>query len=130
MIKTKSVFTKIGPTDGLRVLVARGRGRGLPASRFDVWMASLGPSEDLRDRFRSDKITWDEFSKRYAQELRESSSSDAANKKTKNHGQKFTLRLLQHIGQRQNVTLLCHCAQDETNCHRHVLQAILDRPIK
>ncbi|MFL6590409.1 MAG: hypothetical protein ACJ8M4_09575, partial [Chthoniobacterales bacterium] len=49
MFKTKSVHTPIESTDGLRILAARGRGRGLPADRFDVWMANLGPSEELRD---------------------------------------------------------------------------------
>lgn len=46
MFKTKSVHTKIEPhTDGLRTLVARGQGCGLPKDRCDIWMASLGPSE-------------------------------------------------------------------------------------
>jgi uncharacterized protein YeaO (DUF488 family) len=50
MFKTKSVHSKIEPRkDGLRILAARGRGRGLPSDRYDVWMANLGPSEQLRD---------------------------------------------------------------------------------
>jgi hypothetical protein len=37
MIKTKSVATKIDrQKDGLRILVARGRGRGLPANRYNM----------------------------------------------------------------------------------------------
>ncbi len=131
MIKTKSVLTKIDrPADGLRILVARGRGRGLPASRYDVWMANLGPSEGLLRSYLAGKITWTQYTRRYMQELRGPDSLDSRNKNIKNHGQKFTLRLLQHLGKFQNITLLCHCAEDERYCHRHVLQDLLSRPIK
>ena len=52
MFKTKCVYTEIEPRkDGLRILATRGRGRGLPTDRFDVWMANLGPSERLREEF-------------------------------------------------------------------------------
>ena len=45
MILTKSVTTPIDRDhDGLRILAARFRGRGLPTSAYDVWMPSLGPS--------------------------------------------------------------------------------------
>ncbi|MEO6246248.1 MAG: hypothetical protein ABIQ12_12510, partial [Opitutaceae bacterium] len=30
----------------------------------------------------------------------------------KNHGQKFTLRLLAKLVEKTHVTLLCHCAED------------------
>jgi uncharacterized protein YeaO (DUF488 family) len=127
MFKTKSVHTKIEPRkDGLRILAARGRGRGLPRDRFDIWMANLGPSEELRDAILAGKITWKEYSRRYLEELREPGGSDRGNKRIKNHGQKFTLRLLQHLAKTQTVTLLCHCAEEEQHCHRHLLKALLD----
>jgi hypothetical protein len=48
MLKTKSVYTPIDREgDGLRILVTRSRGRGMPTSRVDVWMPTLGPSENL-----------------------------------------------------------------------------------
>jgi uncharacterized protein YeaO (DUF488 family) len=130
MIKTKSVHTKIEPRkDGLRILAARGRGRGLPRDRFDIWMANLGPSEELRDAILAGKITWKEYSRRYLEELREPGGIDRRNTRLKNHGQKFTLRLLQHLAKTQNVTLLCHCAEDEKHCHRHLLKALLQGKI-
>src|SRR5579863_3241361 len=47
MIKTKSVYSPINhQRDGLRVLVTRFRGRGLPKNKYDVWMPNLGPSEN------------------------------------------------------------------------------------
>jgi uncharacterized protein YeaO (DUF488 family) len=57
MVKTKSVHSPIERQDGLRVLAARGRGRGLPADRFDVWMANLGPSEELRDAILAGRMS-------------------------------------------------------------------------
>src|SRR3954465_3554983 len=129
MFKTKSVHTRIESEDGLRILAARGRGRGLPADRFDVWMANLGPSEKLRDAILADRISWAEESRRYLKELQETGRVDTRNKRIKNHGQKFTLRLLQHLAKRETVTLLCHCAEDEPHCHRHLLKAALEKKI-
>jgi uncharacterized protein YeaO (DUF488 family) len=129
MFKTKSVHSPVEAKDGLRILVARGRGRGLPADRFDVWMANLGPSEGLRDAILSGSTSWREFSHRYVKELGESGGVDARNKRIKNHGQKFTLRLLQHLAEKQTVTLLCHCAEEEAHCHRHLLKALLEKKI-
>jgi uncharacterized protein YeaO (DUF488 family) len=129
MFKTKSVHSPIEAKDGLRILAARGRGRGLPSDRFDVWMANLGPSEELRDAILAGKISWGEYSRRYLNELREAGGVDARNKRIKNQGQKFTLRLLQHLGKTQTVTLLCHCAEEEKHCHRHLLKALLEKTI-
>ena len=129
MFKTKSVHSPIAAEDGLRVLAARGRGRGLSSIRFDVWMANLGPSEELRDAILDGRISWREYSRRYLKELRECGRVDARNKRIKNHGQKFTLRLPQHLAKRQTVTLLCHCAEEEKHCHRHLLKALLERKI-
>jgi uncharacterized protein YeaO (DUF488 family) len=127
MFKTKSVQTQIEfQKDGLRILVARGRGRGLPSDRYEIWMPNLGPSEQLRDAILAGRISWKEYSRRYLAELRESGEIDRRNKQIKNHGQKFTLRLLQHLARTQTVTLLCHCAEDEQHCHRHLLKRLLD----
>jgi uncharacterized protein YeaO (DUF488 family) len=127
MIKTKSVHSAIHhQEDGLRILATRYRGRGMLKSRYDEWMASLGPSEQLLKSFRVGDVTWLEFRRRYRRELFDSSSDfDRANKGIKNHGQKFTLRLLQELGHRGNITLMCHCDEDEQHCHRHVLARIL-----
>ena len=129
MFKTKSVHTAIETGDGLRILAARGRGRGLPRDRFDVWMANLGPSEELRDAILGGTISWAEYSRRYLKELLEAGGVDTRNERIKNHGQKFTLRLLQHLAKNQTVTLLCHCAEEEQHCHRHLLKALLEKEI-
>jgi uncharacterized protein YeaO (DUF488 family) len=113
----------LGHGDGLRILATRVRGRGLPANRYDVWMASLAPSEDLLYAARSNRITWQEFSRRYLKELKEGGGIDKRNHHNiKNHGQKFTLRLLQKLGRQQNIMLMCHCDEDQAQCHRHLLK--------
>jgi uncharacterized protein YeaO (DUF488 family) len=96
MIRTKSVYSPINrKTDGLRILVTPFRGRGLPATRYDVWMANLAPSEALLREAQNGDISWAEFGRRYRRELREGGGVDKRNRVIKNHGQKFTLRLLQ-----------------------------------
>ena len=130
MFHTKSVHSPIQPRqDGLRVLATRLRGRGLPKDRYDVWMANLGPSEQLLRQIQSGKITWAVFSRQYRAELFESDDIDRHNHTIKNHGQKFTLRLLQTLAERGPVTLMCHCAEDEPHCHRHILKAILESKV-
>ena len=101
----------------------------MPTSRYDVWMANLGPSEALLRAMLTDTITWSEFRRRYRAELFASPNIDRFNRTIKNHGQKFTLRLLQRIARRQAITLLCHCAEEEQHCHRHILQSILRRKV-
>jgi uncharacterized protein YeaO (DUF488 family) len=130
MVQTKSVHSPIEPRkDGFRILVARLRGRGLAKDRYDVWMANLGPSEKLLREVQSEKLTWTEFRRRYREELFEDGAIDSRNRTIKNHGQKFTLRLLQHLANSQTVTLLCHCAEEETLCHRHLLKRILEAKV-
>ena len=127
--RTKSVHSPIESEDGLRILVARGRGRGLSADRFYIWMANLGPSEQLRDAILAGKISWSEYGRRYLKELLETGGVYSRNERIKNHGQKFTLQLLQHLAEKQTITLLCHCAEDEAHCHRHLLKALLEKKI-
>jgi uncharacterized protein YeaO (DUF488 family) len=126
MIKTRSVYSPIDKKkDGLRILATRIRGRGLRKSRYDVWMACLGPSDELREQFNKNSISWAEFRKRYRKELFEGGTTDKRNRTIKNHGQKFTLRLLQTLAKRDSVTIMCHCDEDQKECHRHILQKIL-----
>jgi uncharacterized protein YeaO (DUF488 family) len=127
MIRTKSVYSPIDrKKDGLRILATRVRGRGLKKPRYDEWMANLGPSESLLLQYRSTSMSWADFGRCYRRELFGSSVAfDKANKGIKNHGQKFTLRLLQKLGRRGNVTLMCHCDEDQEHCHRHLLAKIL-----
>jgi uncharacterized protein YeaO (DUF488 family) len=121
VLKTKSVHSPIDDADGLRILATRFRGRGLPASRYDAWMPSLGPSEQLLKAVLSGRIDWKTFAKRYREELYLDGPIDARSNAIKNHGQKSTLRLLRALSEKQHVTLMCHCGEDATECHRFLL---------
>ena len=121
MIITRSVWSPIKKRDGLRILATRFRGRGLPASQYDVWMPSLGPSEELLKAVQAGDINWKTFAKRYREELFLDGPIDARSTTIKNHGQKFTLRLLSSLGKKTNITLMCHCPDDARQCHRFLL---------
>ena len=128
MLKTRSISSPIDrEADGLRILATRFRGRGVSPSRYDVWMASLGPSEGLLRAMLSGRIPWPEFARRYRRELLMDGGADRSNLTIKNHGQKFTLRLIARLAQRGDVTLLCHCGEDQRHCHRHLLQQLILR---
>lgn len=126
MIRTKSVHSDIEPAhDGLRILATRFRGRGMSRDRYDVWMPSLGPSETLLRDFQAGRIAWADFARSYCDELFMDGPVDERSATIKNHGQKFTLRLLKTLAERGPVTLMCHCAEHEQHCHRHALARLI-----
>lgn len=92
-------------------------------------MPNLGPTEALLKGFKAGDIDWAQFSKRYKDELFADSTIDKDNHTIKNHGQKFTLRLLQNLAKKQTLTFMCQCAEQEQHCHRHLLAKILDGKI-
>lgn len=126
MIQTKSVHSPIdAERDGLRILATRFRGRGMSRERYDVWMPNLGPSEILLRDMQSGRITWSAFIRGYKEELFMDGPVDARSATIKNDGQKFTLRLLKTLAAQGTVTLMCHCAEDTLECHRHTLARII-----
>ena len=125
MLRTKSVWSPIGKDDGLRILATRFRGRGLPTRRYDVWMPSLGPSEKLLRQVLSGKIAWPKFLRAYREELFTDGKVDARNATIKNHGQKFVLRLIKRLSETGNVTVMCHCEEDDVQCHRYELRKVI-----
>ena len=128
MIQTKSVWSQIEKKkDGLRILATRFRGRGMMTKRYDVWMPSLGPSEKLLRAVQAEKISWPQFLREYRRELAMDGPIDARCRTIKNHGQKFTLRLLKRLAAKGRVTVMCHCAEDQQHCHRHELKRLITR---
>lgn len=97
----------------------------MPSDRYDVWMASLGPSEALLEEIHEGKCTWAAFKRRYVEELFAPSTIDGGNDSIKNHGQKFTLRLLKRLAETQDVTLMCHCPDPRDHCHAGVLADLI-----
>jgi uncharacterized protein YeaO (DUF488 family) len=96
----------------------------MPANRYHVWMPSLGPSERLLRAFQGERMSWARFSREYRNQLFTDGLVDRGNALIKNHGQKFTLRLVKELARRRPVTIMCHCADDEPH-HTRVLKALL-----
>lgn len=128
MLRTKSVWSPIDhKRDGLRILATRFRGRGMSSDRYDVWMPSLGPSErPLRDVLGG-QITWSQFLREFRRELVMDGPIDARSRTIKNHGQKFTLRLIARLARAGTVTIMCHCDEDTQQCHRHELARLIGK---
>ena len=118
MIKVKSVYEPKQKDDGLRVLATRYRGRGMKKSRYDVWMANLGPSEKL---LKGGVEDWRAWGKQFREEMLGNDITEKKNPLIRNAGQKFTLRLIKQLAKKQNVTLMCHCPEDAECCHRFLL---------
>lgn len=72
-IRVKRVYETPSPDDGMRVLVDRLWPRGLSRdkARVDLWLKELAPSTELRKWFNHEPAKWDEFRRRYLQELQQ-----------------------------------------------------------
>lgn len=129
MLKTKSVYSPIDRAgDGLRIHTARTRGRGLKSSRYDLWMPNLGPSQKLRKKLNDEQISWRAFCQEYKAELLMLGPIDKlSHANYRNKGQKFTLRLIKLVARRSNVTIMCTCKEEESQCHRDVLKQFILR---
>ena len=125
MLKTKSVYSTVTENDGLRILATRFRGRGMATNLYDVWMPSLGPSEQLLKAVQAGKVTWAAFARDFKKELFLDAPIDSRNRTIKNHGQKSTLRLIKAMAREGNVTLMCHCDEDAKQCHRYILRELI-----
>lgn len=88
-------------------------------------MANLGPSEPLLRGFLRGTISWKEYTRRYQSEMFRSEVVDRQNRVIRNHGQKFTMRLIKKLAEERPVTLLCHCPEEERHCHRHLLKGLI-----
>lgn len=71
MIQLKRAYEPVDASDGKRVLVDRIWPRGVRKDelRADRWDKELGPSTELRKWFGHDPARWDDFQRRYRQEL-------------------------------------------------------------
>ena len=72
MIKLKRAYEPASTDDGERILVERLWPRGVSKEKaaIDVWLKEIAPSPELRKWYSHDVAKWDEFRKRYRDELR------------------------------------------------------------
>lgn len=112
-MQIKRVYEKPGKEDGKRILVDRLWPRGLTKERasIDLWLKEIAPSTELRKWFGHDPEKWDEFKKRYHQELKNNECQ---------------VSLLREQLKKGTVTLV-YGAKDEKHNEALVLTEWLDR---
>ncbi len=68
------IYEDGGDEQGRRILVDRLWPRGITKERaaLDLWLKDVAPSTELRKWFHAEERDWDEFRRRYVEELRAS----------------------------------------------------------
>jgi len=71
LIRLKRAYDQLSDQNGIRVLVDRLWPRGLRKSdaMIDLWLKEIAPTGELRKWFSHDHEKWDDFKKRYKEEL-------------------------------------------------------------
>ncbi len=111
MIKIKRIYEAPEKNDGARVLVDRMWPRGMTKdkAKLDLWLKDIAPSDGLRKWFGHKEERWEEFQKRYLEELK---------------GKKGPLEQLLALSKKGPVTLL-YAAKDEDRNNAVVLKGRL-----
>lgn len=73
MIKIKRAYAPPSKSDGKRILVDRLWPRGIKKAdaKIDEWIKDAAPSTELRKWFSHDPAKWEEFRRKYKDELKE-----------------------------------------------------------
>lgn len=118
MVKVKRAYEAPSPADGRRILVDRLWPRGIKKAEANLaaWLKDLAPSDDLRRWFDHNPERWEEFHRRYVQEL-------AAPDKTP---------LLQDLvtQARQGTVTLVYAARDRDHNNAVVMQTLLEERLQ
>lgn len=105
------------PADGFRIFVDRlwPRGESKDKFHYDLWAKTISPSDELRHWFHESPDTrWDEFEKRYLDELE---GSDAA------------IRLVEEVKKHERVMLL-FSSRDESHNNAVVLKKFIESKLQ
>ncbi|WP_326545539.1 DUF488 family protein [Mycolicibacterium sp. ND9-15] len=78
-VRVRRIYDPASADDGTRILVDRIWPRGMTKARaqLDEWCKNVAPSTELRTWYRHDPKLFDEFARRYGEELAESARADA-----------------------------------------------------
>jgi uncharacterized protein YeaO (DUF488 family) len=70
-IRIKRIYDPPSPQDGFRILVDRLWPRGLSKekAKVDLWLREISPSNELRKWYGHDPDKWNEFKKKYLEEI-------------------------------------------------------------
>ena len=113
-LQIKRVYETPSREDGMRILVERLWPRGLTREKaaIELWMKDIAPSAELRKWFAHDPEKWEQFKKKYWNEL--------------THNQAAVETLRQHI--RQGTVTLVYAAHDQQHNGALALQEFLESP--
>lgn len=113
LIHIKRVYEQPLDSDGYRILVDRIWPRGLrkQEAKLDEWDRDLAPSTALRKWFGHEATRFDEFARRYAQELQQ---------------QRPGLERLRELARKKRICLL-YAARDEQHNQAVILRDLLLR---
>lgn len=106
MLRMKRVYEEPAQEDGVRVLVERLWPRGLTKDRagVDIWCREVAPSSGLRKWYSHDPEKWEEFKRRYREELKDNPRLDALHRLAA--GRDVTLVFATHDAEHSNAALL------------------------
>ena len=84
-IKIKRAYEKPAAEDGLRILIDRLWPRGLTKDKaaIDHWFKEIAPSTKLRKWFAHDPDRWNDFRRRYIEELKSACFTARRNSQTR-----------------------------------------------
>lgn len=121
MIKTKRVYDRPEPDDGLRLLIMR---RPIWINKAfrefqlnkERWKKELSPSDELLDAYKDGIVGWSEFVSRFIKEV----------------DNPVSMASMMELGEKAkttNVTLLCQEYEGES-CHRHIIKELIDNTLR
>jgi len=112
-IRIKRIYEKAYDQDGHRILIDRlwPRGVSKEEAKLDDWKKEIAPSEKLRKWFDHDPDKFEEFSKKYKEELKSKSEN---------------INSIREIAKEHRVTLLFG-AKDEKHNHAIILKEVLEK---
>jgi uncharacterized protein YeaO (DUF488 family) len=115
-IKLKRAYSQPSQDDGYRILVDRVWPRGFTREtlKIDQWMREVAPSDALRKWFSHDPKKWEDFLKRYKEEL--------------NTNEAFQ-KLVELVKNKETVTLV-YSAKDEEHNQAVALKMFIEEELK
>jgi len=107
MIQLKRAYDPASRTDGARFLVERLWPRGVKKTSLKIkdWLKEAGPSTELRKWFSHDPAKWNEFRRRYFDELKANPSAWQPVLRAARHGT-VTLIYSSHDTEHNNAVAL------------------------
>jgi uncharacterized protein YeaO (DUF488 family) len=114
-IRIKRVYEPPAKDDGYRVLVDRvwPRGLGKTEAHVDLWAKDIAPSTELRKWFGHDPERWQEFVRRYKEELHHPEVRDR-------------IRDIVAAAEKHRTITLLYGAKDEQHNQAIVLQRVFE----